>query len=383
MARPKHNRTVRTIDRTDDPVNDGKSLVELPDDTRDLYAPPASAATDFQAEEDEINAALMDAGGGEGGGSIVTRLRNPKTGKFEWLGKMPIAEYLSAGGVAHLASKYGGGEYELIIYGAEGSIAKRPKVTVAASVVAEMKTDSSLSGVDKLAAVMMEGFKQMAQQQAHLLQSLARPQETKADWLREIAMMREMFGNNNQQSDLGALLKVIPIVRDLMPRAEGSETNLLDVMRDLMREFGPAIKLAVEKSPALASPVASAIVPGAVPGSVISPEQQGATQMQLLLKAQLMTLCREAEADSDPQPYAEIIVAKVAPEILSKLVNDPNWLDELGKVHPGVKLFPKWFGELREEVVAIMTEPEKDENLTDGDGARTSPEIPEEDKTVT
>jgi hypothetical protein len=45
-------------------------------------------------------------------------------------------------------------------------------------------------------------------------------------------------------------------------------------------------------------------------------------------------------------------------------------------VHPSVKLFPQWFGELREAVVEIMTEPE-DENhddLTSGKEAGKSRE---------
>jgi hypothetical protein len=371
MTNSRRQRRVKTIDPNDDPLNEGRSLAELPDDARALYAPP-SVAQDFQIEEEEINAALADAGGGESGGSIVMRLRNPRTGKFEWLGRMLIAEYMSHGGVAHLASKYGGGEYELIIYGADGLILKRPKVTVASSVVAELKADSSLSGVDKLAAAMMEGFRQIAQQQSQFLQQLNRPHESKADWLREMQIMKEMFGaGGNKQSDLEALVKVVPLVRDLMPRGEG-ETNFLDVVLRIAQEFGPAIRTAVEKSPALAAPVNA---PPVIP-TPLSAEQQGANQMQIVLKAQLAMLCREAENDADPQPYAEIIVNKVAPDMLQKLVNNPAWLDDLAKVHPGVKLFPTWFGELRELVVEIMTEPENPDNLTGGTEAGKSPEIP-------
>lgn len=366
----------RTINPKDDPVNDARSLAQIPDDVRDLYAQPVPQ--DFIDEEAEVNAVLAEAGGEQGGGSVVIRKLNPSTRKYEWLAKHAAAEFLSMGGVAYLASKHGGGEYELIVYGVDSRILKRPKFTVAASVVADMRTQESaqISGVDKLANAMLEGFKQLATQQTQMLQQLQRPAESKAQWLQELAMMRELFGANRGGSDLDALLKVAPIFRDLMPRGEG-ETNFLDVMMQLAREFAPAIRTAVEKSPALTAALAAPKTTEAARPS-LTPEQQGASQMQMMLKAQLAMLCNEAKRNSDPGPYAAIIVDRVSPEVLGNLVNNPDWLNELGKVHSAVKLFPTWFGELREAVVEIMTDPGEGGDLTDDPEAGTSQEISEE-----
>jgi hypothetical protein len=347
----------RTINPTDDPLNAGKALAEIPDDLRELYAQPVPQ--DFLNEEDEVNAVLAEAGGGQGGGSVVIRKMNTLTRKFEWLARHPAAEFLSMGGVAYLASKYGGGEYELLVYGADNRILKRPKVTVAASVVAEVKQQESaqLSGVDKLAAAMLEGFKTLQAQ----IQQVQRPPESRETFIRELMMMKELFGGgNNRGTELDSLIKVMPIVRDMMPRGEG-ETNALDVFMRLAQEFAPAIREAVAKTPALSAPKPQAGAPQ-VGAQILSPEQQGANQMQLMLRAKLAMLCNEAKADSDPGPYAAIVVEKVSPEMLATLVNNPEWLDELGKIHPSVKLFPKWFGELRDAVIEIMTEPE---DLTD------------------
>ncbi len=286
----------RTINPNDDPLNSGKSLAEIPDDTRELYAQPAPQ--DFLDEESEVNAVLAEAGSGQGGGSVVIRKKNSLTGKFEWLARHPAAEFLSIGGVAYLASKYGGGEYELLVYGADNRILKRPKVTVAASVVAEVKQQEAaqLSGIDKLAAAMLEGFKTLQSQ----IQQAQRPLESRETFIRELMLMKELFGGQaNRVSELDSLVKVMPIVRDLLPRGDG-ETNFLDVMMQLAREFAPAIKTAVEKSPALTALAAPAAPGASAQPQNLSPEQQGANQMQIMLRAQLSMLCNEAKADSDP-----------------------------------------------------------------------------------
>jgi len=367
-------RPVRTVndDPQDDALGAGRDLAAMRNDLGALYDPHAATLEkDFQSEEDELNAVLAEAGGSEGAGSVVIRKMGDKTRKFEWLTKYTVAEFVAIGGVANLASKFGGGEYELIVYGADNRIVKRPKVTVSAAAVAELKaSESGQAGFDKLAAVMLEGFKQIAV----MLQSQQRPQESREAWLRELVMMRDVFGANKQPDTLDTLAKFIPAMRSLMPRGEG-ETNLLDVMSELAREFGPAIRDAVSKTPALANP--SAMVPGRpgignLPGTApgngaanLSPEQIGANQMQIALRAQLAYLCGEAERDTDPAPYAAIICDKVSGEVLSGWVNNPDWLDELAKVHAGVKLFPKWFNELRDAVVEILTEPDQP-GVTDG-----------------
>ena len=363
-------RNVRTLETEADPQADavevGRDLAEIRNDLSALYDPHAATLDkDFSAEEDELNAVLAEAGGSEGAGSVVVRKLGDKTRKFEWLIKYTVSEFVTIGGVAHLAAKYGGGEYELIVYGADNRIVKRPKVTVSSAAVTEFKAQEAgqLSGLDRLAAVMTEGFKQLALQQAQML----RPQESKADWLRELTMMRELFGGGNQPNAFEQLSRIIPVVRDLMPKGEG-ETNFLDVMMQLAKEYAPVIKSAVDKMPLPAPvPVGEQVTQ---PSLALSPEQTGANQMQLMLRAQLAMLCNEARADSDPAPYAAIICSKVDPAVLSTLANNPQWLDELAKVHSGVKLYPKWFGELRDAVVEIMTEPpEEAQQPPEGDNS--------------
>jgi hypothetical protein len=376
-------RNVRTVDQ-DDPQDSalgaGRDLKTLRNDLAEIYDPRGpQLIADFQSEEDEVNAVLAEAGGAEGSGTVVYRKKNPLSGKFEWLGKCASGEFVSLGGVAYLAGKFGGGDYELIVYGVDNRIIKRPKVTVSPAAIAELKTPETRGNGDltQLIAVMQEGFKQMAQ----MIMNQANPRETKADWLNEMRTMREVFGNSQQaQPDmLGMLTKLIPAVRDLVPR--DGDTNLLDVMMRLAQEFGPVIKDAMQKMPqglntASPAPVSLPSNLAAQPAASATPEQVGANQMSMMLKAQLTYLCGEAQRDADPGPYAALICDKVSPEVLSNLINNENWLDELGKVHPSVKLFPQWFGELREAVVEIMTEPEGEnhDDLTSGKEAGKSRE---------
>lgn len=381
------NRNVKTVDQ-DDPqdvaLGVGRDLKTLRNDLAEIYDPRGPQVTaDFQSEEDEVNAVLAEAGGAEGSGTVVYRKKNPLSGKFEWLGKCASGEFVSLGGVAYLAGKFGGGDYELIVYGVDNRIIKRPKVTVSPAAIAELKTPETRGNdLAQLVAAMQEGFKQMAQ----MIMNQAVPRETKADWLNEMRAMRELFGGaQTQQPDmLGMLTKLIPAVRDLMPRGEG-ETNLLDVMMRLAQEFGPTIREAVAKTPALnAQPAASALLPGTpgvgnLPGTAAaSPEQSGANQMQIMLRLQLSQLCKEAKADSDPGPYADIICEKVSADVLSKLVDRPDYLDELAKIHSGVKLYPKWFGELRDAVIGILTEPSDSDDLQNHEDSDINREILQE-----
>jgi hypothetical protein len=357
------SRQVREVNPRDDPLSTSGPPAELRDDLVDLYGPKSGAAIaeEFATEEDELNAVLAEAGGTTGGGSVVVRKLNPQTRKFEWLGKFSAQEFVSVGGVSHLASKYGGAEYELIVYGADNRIVKRPKITIAAAAV--METKSNTSDIEKLVAVMAEGFKGM---QLQIQQ--AQPAQTREAFMREMMLMKEFFGGEKQDNTLDTLAKILPIVKEMQPR--DGETNLLDTMIKLAKEFGPSITEAVKKTPALAPPGTA----GAHPPPNMTAEQTGASQMQIMLKLQLAKLIAEAEADSDPGPYAAIIVTKVKREILEKLVNDPNYLDELGKIHAGVKLFPKWFEELREAVLEEL-QPEPDAPGVDGgdEGADSQP----------
>lgn len=364
-------RTARQLENEDA----SREIATLRDDLKEIYDPQGTAlAADFATEEEELNAVLAEAGGSEGGGSIVVRKVNPQTRKFEWLVKFhATSDFVGLGGVEHLAGKYGGGDYELIVYGVGNRIVKRPKLTISTAAVAEAKQHDS--GMEKLAAVMLEGFKQLASQQTQLVQQLQRPHENKADWLRELAAMRELFGGAQQSNPLDTLTKILPVVRDLMPRGEG-ETNLLDVMMRLAQEFGPTIREAVAKTPALLPGTPGV---GNLPGvAAASPEQSGAHQMQIMLRLQLSQLCKEAKADSDPGPYADIICEKVSADVLSKLVDRPDYLDELAKIHSGVKLYPKWFGELRDAIIGILTEPSDPDDLQNHEDSDINREILQE-----
>jgi hypothetical protein len=358
---------VRELNPLDDPEARPGPPEIIRDDLVDVYGTRSGTqiAAEFADEENELNAVLAEAGGSGGGGSVVVRKLNSTTRKFEWLAKYTAADFVAFGGVSFLATKFGGGEYELLVYGVDNRIMKRPKITIAAAAIAEPKTGDA-SAVDKLANAMLEGFKNLQMQ----IQQAARPPESRESFMREMLAMKEFFGGGSrQESSLDMLAKILPIVRDMVPR-EG-DTNLLDVMGKLATEFGPAIRDAVSRTPALAAPGMAA----ATPATVIppTPEQIGANQMQLMLKAQLIALCREAAADSDPAPYAAIIVTKVNPEILNKMATDPNWLAELGKIHSGVTLFPKWFGELRECVLEEM-QPEADELPSGNDSGESDGE---------
>lgn len=328
---------------------------DLPFDAGGQYEP---------TEEDRLNSVLSEVGSSGGNGVISIWKLSEQNKEWEFVAKRDVAGFENEG-LPFLAREFGPGSYELRIYNSSKKIHARPKVVISKAAALYAQADrvaepSGGSDITQLGKIMIEGFGKLGELIVSQRAAPA-PQESRSAFLAEMLQMKQLFAGDARGSDpLDMFSKMLPIFKSMAPGAE-PENPLISVMDRFMPIIGEAYASA--KANAAAAPAIPAtpstqpvrqIQAGApvnaAPAHPPTPEQIGASQMSLALKMQLAYLCSQAKRDSDPAPFAAIIVGDVPREALDKLLNSANWLDELAKFEPKVKQHAEWFEELKEAV---------------------------------
>jgi hypothetical protein len=331
-------------------------------------------------DEDRLASILAEVGQGGGEGFVSIWKVSEQSKKLEYVDRRDTGEF-EANGLPYLSKQFGAGDYELRIYGSNKRLVARPRVTISkAAAQAHHGALSHGTGADMagLVAVMSEGFQQLGNLIVKA-QSQSQPGNSRTDILNELRTMKEIFGGNAQSNPVEMFTQLATVFKSMQPREPGEGSAFLD----LIDRFSPIIMDAVKNQQSLPAPaVLPATVPAASAGnpqpaqaaqSQLTPEQRGAKEMSFQLKMQLTYLCAQANRDSDPGPFAEIIADQIDEQILTGLVNDPNWLEALSKFHPGVKQFPEWFDELRTLVMEAMKPEDLPTEDNDVINARNSP----------
>lgn len=320
-----------------------------------------------ETEEDKLNALLSEVGASGGNGFVSVWKLNEQNKKWEFVVQRNLVEFESEG-LPYLAREFGSGDFELRIYNSMKKIHARPKVTISKAAALNATEKPSGNGdTQQLAKVMAEGFQGLATLLAQRPQST----ESRTQFLQEMLQMKQLFGDSGRTVDpIDMFTKVAGLFKSMQPREPGEGNAFLE----LLDRFGPTIAELVTNSKAAAGNTTVATVP-AQPGSValpaarqpqqnLTPEQVGAQKMSLQFKMQLMMLCGEAASDSDPAPYAAIIINKVPRDVLVKLVNSDNWLEDLAAFYPNVRNHAEWFDELRTLIVEELDSETQPESLT-------------------
>lgn len=333
-----------------------------------------------ETENDQLSALLTQVTGSENAqGTVSIWKRDERTSTMQYCGTSPADDLLSDSPLDFLARNFGAGEYELKIYTSDKKLFKRPRATISklAEEFAKKKipastVPSSGGDVGALAQIMKDGFMQLGA----LIATRAQPVESRSQVIQEIIQMKQIFGGGSSGTDpMQMFAAMAGLFKSMQPR-ESSDNPFIE----LVDRFGPAIAEIMKnasgnqnQTAALAAPGAHAapakpIAPNQPAKPAITPEQRGAAEMSLQLKLQLGLLCTQASMDSDPDPWAAIIVEQVPREALEALLNDSNWLEALARHNDKVKNFPEWFTELRESVLDEMEEKygeHSKQNLTD------------------
>lgn len=332
-------------------------------------------------EEDRLNMVLSEVGSSGTNAFISIWKLNDKTKQWEYVDRKGVTEFENDG-LPFLAKTFGAGEYELRIYDSNKKIHSRPKVTVsqvAAQHAQAMNAPAQSAGSDVMALARMtaEGFQRIGEL---LATRQTAPVESRSAFLAEMLQMKQLFSSDNKGGDsLEMFSRMLPIFKSLQPRAE-NENPLMGLAEQFLPVIMEGFQDARKNQPAqpAATPgVAVAVAhPAPAPARQIqagapanlSPEQQGAKKMSMMLSFQLGVLCTAAAKDSDPDDYAGLILDNVTPEVLNNLFNNENWLATLTTYNAKCAQFPEWFGELKEAIEERLKEDAADESLTQGNG---------------
>lgn len=181
------------------------------------------------------------------------------------------------------------------------------------------------------------------------------PPKTLVEQLTEFKMIKELFGNGDDDGI-------------------GGEANLYSLLGETVKAFG--------------GPIAAAIAQGAktgdldndglaIQGRLPAPETKTEeTQMQekqkMEMRKNIHILIQNAKTGIPPASFALILVNNTPDDkqdALWDFISAESCVDEIVKLEPAAEMHRKWFNELRDEVINLLSEP--DEN---GDA---SPDLPE------
>ena len=183
------------------------------------------------------------------------------------------------------------------------------------------------------------------------------------------------------------LLKGMEMGRD----SGGSETGLMDIAKELIKSplLGQLAHAATastgsgQASPQLAPPKmrlahplppkieSKKAVTDEIPAPVNSISKEGVPMKNPVIKHYLDMLVKKAEKDSDPVLYAEFILDNVPQSMVEANIMRDDLIEYAFSIDPRVKQHEKWFIELRDHIVSVLTELDEGEDTGDSTGLPT------------
>lgn len=193
---------------------------------------------------------------------------------------------------------------------------------------------------------------------------------SKADMYKEMLMMKELFGSNNQPTGpqatvdqvTGMLMKGI----ELAGKAGGPvETNVwLEVARELkdpLAKAFDALQMAIATRGQTPTPQPAVIPAQAAPTQPQSTTTGEPLNLQIVnqLRMVLPLLVNGASKNADPEGYADFILDQTQENLYPSLRDwliKPDCLDMLAKIEPGIRYAQEWWIELRTCLISKLTE---------------------------
>ena len=178
--------------------------------------------------------------------------------------------------------------------------------------------------------------------------------------------------SGNSTGNVDMLLKGMEFMRDFAGGGEGKETNMMDIIKELIKS--PLLEKAIEGASAVVSSVPTNPVNPALakPASELSPQNTGNNTMNPIIKGYLNTLVKKAAQDADPELYAAFILDNVPEKTVREYLLRDDLMRVIVSVNPQAAQYSAWFDELKKNISEILNEDDT-ENLTEpGNGADTT-----------
>ena len=298
-----------------------------------------------------------------------------------------------------IKGRFGGGEFIIKAYDENSRIRLNQRLAIEGEPIIEVSpknTQVALSTPYPPQAFDMSSFMAaMAENNRQMLSGLAQlvsPQQShsRTDMLNEMLTMKELFsqGHAPQSADpVSMLLKGLELAQTLVPKV-GGETSGMDVLLESIKSFAPAITTVISQGNAqqarrpLQAPLKAASAQPALnaPENII-PTTEGDTDM--MFKYYVGLLVNFAAQGKDPQLYADMIADNLPEDKLLEIAKNPNIIEDLAKIHPGVLEHRAWFDAVVSEIKIILdlTKPGTSANVTESESESESLNLSNEDHT--
>ena len=289
---------------------------------------------------------------------------------------------------------WGPGTYAITAFDAANKYRKRTTVKIAESLKAAPVVASQTSQLAEMAQILRANVPTSAPQgtdmtavlvammksQSDLLTAiLTRPAPASPpapDPLAMIAALRDVLKPQKESSEVDILLKGLSLGKDLAGGSEWTDVVAkgLDAVVPLLNSQSatsttrpavrsrpiPNTRQLPKSAPQTEAPVGEAPATEGADGG----NMQIVQKLQWLSR-QAMVLCRQAAAQKDPELYAEVFLDNL-PEFFTldevhERLNQPDAVDELGKIHAPVLQYREWFEKFRVAALDMIAEEGEDD----------------------
>jgi hypothetical protein len=351
-------------------------------ETLQPFSPAMTAAMipaeDF-SETSAIDNLLAELGGiTEDGAKVLVYRANPGNGrKVEAFLYECLPQEFS---LTDLQQRYGTGDYRIRGYHLKGgrrtlfanqmvSIeAPAAPVSAPAPAPAPAPVSDPAALLSPIVSAMAQGFQELGR----LIVQSAPKQPSRQEWLQELVMMRQVFGESKPGLDPSQIMALvqqgIEIGKGQTPPEDMEGAMMLETVKQIGPLLGslagkpsltPAMPVsggapALPHVPSLAAPAAPVVAssaPAAAPFNP-SPEQD----MRPLIAYAVNMLVAQAERGADPALYAEVVADQLPEETINELLARPDWLEMLAGFNPKVREHSAWFLQLADALKTILTE---------------------------
>ena len=370
-----------------------KGKIIEPDEDEELEEEELEEETEEDAAASEGRerdlAAVVAALGGEVGTDILLKIyrKDSKTNKREWVvdarpEDMPLEGRIQA--------EFGGGSYEVDVFGPTPQGSKSRKCVVPMPIAArrDLQPGSAAAPqafdlervMTKMAEVNASTMKQMAELLTLKMENMVLKAGggggnalTAENLVALFGMFREMNPQSKSSSivdmvkELAAMKEVFP---DLFGGGGGNGMTGWDALTKAVESLASAAK-STARLPAAAAQPGPEPAPGYQPELTDVPNNtQEGDMFTMILRARLQELCEKAAADRDPAVYAQVAADDIPEAYYGKLMeflggSDDKAVEQLIAICPQVAQFRAWFVEFCAELRAEILPPAEDEVVED------------------
>lgn len=345
--------------------------------SREIVEAEFSAPTTFQDDEifgdEEPDAfakirAYCESGSGSGMLGIYRALPQKKE---QFICKLDAADF----DPEIIKGRFGGGDFIIKAYDERSKIKLKQHLSIEGEPIIERikpfheSANYPIPGAPpfdarELVTMMQESNRQLL---AGLVQVLQPQSNARSDMLQEMLTMKELFSTGQQPASGGVemIMKGIELARSMEPRT--GEATGMDVLLESIKSFAPAIGEVVKHSQGQGA----ARRFQAKPQQPQQPQQPQPSQHQealpspeipqpeneenMLFKYYIGLLVGFAKENRDPVLYADLIADNLPEEKIMELINNPQVVDYLGSINPGVIAHRAWFESVVSELKIIMS----------------------------